>query len=107
MDCSAVSSDDLTFRICINNQQKNLCTIQKSGPNTCSRIEFPGRVTYLGSNRILIRNLTRSESGTLSCYAADKPDGQRERILYKAVIVGKHIYIKKRIGNLNVIKCPS
>ena len=100
VDCSSYPSIDLTFRNCIENQGRELCTVQQGDPDPCKNTAFPGRVAYLGDYKLEVRNMVPSESGTFSCYDADN---SMEHILHKAIFIGNTTYLYNNMSNINVI----
>ena len=91
VECPFTSNTLIEWYICINNQQITLCTIE--GTSSCSgtHFQFTGRVKYLEAYKIEVINMTRHESGTLSCYdSSDGPIGTTT-LLYKAIIIGKYV----------------
>ena len=100
IDCSEYASIDLTFRICIGNQRRDLCSVQQGNPDPCKNTAFPGRVTYLGGYKIAVRNMTPSESGTFTCY--DAYNGQ-DHLLQMAIFIGKTTYLHNNISDTNFI----
>ena len=100
INCSDYPSIDLTFRICIGNQHRVLCSVQQGDPDPCKDTHFPGRVTYLGGYKLEVRKMTPSESGTFSCY--DAHSGQ-DHMLHKANFIGKTTQFNNNISNTYLI----
>ena len=91
VECPFTSNTYIEWSICINNQILILCSIEHTSSCSGTHSQFTGRVKYLGSYRVEVVNMTRHESGTLTCYdVLDGPSGTTT-LLYKAVIIGKYL----------------
>ena len=93
LNCSASVSNNrqIQWRICLSGSEVVLCARNPATTSCEGSIDprFYGRVEYVDAAANIIINVTKEESGTLSCYRAY--DDQRV-YLYTANIIGHHLF---------------
>ena len=94
VNCSATVSGDLPLRwgICINGSEQVLCARAPSNPSCEGSINpnFYGRVNAVDATTIRVINMTKEDSGDVSCY---RGFDYKRIYLFTAEIIGNHFFI--------------
>ena len=106
VNCSASVYGDLQLRweICLDRSEKILCARAPSNPSCEGSIstDFYGRVYTVDATTIRVINMTKEDSGVVSCY---RGFDQQRIYLFTADIIGNHILLFKYFNNVFTLFC--